>query len=661
MKAACTKYFCVNTQKYFVSTGVDAMPGPVLELRDLAVSFYTPQGEVQAVRGVDLSVGAGEVMCVVGESGCGKTVMCQSVLRLLPRHARIKRGQVILDGQDVTRVPERTLRRLRGGVASMVFQDPLQTLDPTMPVGRQIAEAVRKHEAVSRAEAFERAVRLMDMVGIERARERARLQPHFFSGGMRQRCVLAAALAAGPKLLIADEPTTALDVTIEAKMLDLLLEIRNRTGVGIVLVTHDLGVVAHVADSVSVMYAGKIVETGTAEEIFRDPRHPYTWGLMVSLPSLAEGGALNVIPGAPPALIDPPPGDAFAARDPYALAIDYEEMPPMFRVTDTHRAATWLLDPRAPRVEPPVRAVRHGDAETPPEAAVPPRGAYLVEARGIRRHFSVGRHMVIKAVDGLSFGIRPGEVFGLVGESGCGKSTTARVLAGIYAPTGGDIIYDGVRVSGAGASKAQRRRMQREVQVIFQDPAASLDPRMTVAQLVAEPYAIRRVPPDRARIADVLRDVGLDETCLARYSGELSGGQRQRVAIARSLMTDPRLIIADEPIASLDISIQAQIVMLLKRLQREKGFALLFIAHDLAMVRFLSDRVGVMLHGRLVETADTRTLFGAPAHPYTKSLLSAMHIPDPAAERSKALFEYDTAQPLSADMVEVGEGHFVLT
>lgn len=332
------------------------MSEKVLELNNLAVSFNTPEGEVEAVRGVDLSVNAGEILCIVGESGCGKTVMCQSVMHLLPPYACIKHGTMSVCGQDITNYTEKQMRKLRGSVVSMVFQDPLATLNPTIPIGKQITEAILKHQKVTKAAAKARALELLELVGIEDAANRFDLQPHFFSGGMRQRCVIAAALATNAKLLFADEATTALDVTVKAKILDLLLDIRKKTGVSIVFVTHDLGSVARIADRVAVMYAGKIVELGTAEDVFYDPRHPYTWGLLSSLPALAiETGTLRYIPGMPPPLLDPPPGDAFAVRNEYALTIDYEQMPPMFQISDTHFAATWLLDARAPKIEPPIK------------------------------------------------------------------------------------------------------------------------------------------------------------------------------------------------------------------------------------------------------------------------------------------------------------------
>lgn len=327
----------------------------VLELEHLSVEFSTPIGEVQAVRDVSLSVKKGEILAIVGESGCGKSVMCQSILKLLPKNGKITSGKILLDGNDITDYNERKMRTLRGSVASMVFQDPMTTLNPTMPVGKQITESILKHERVSKEEAKKRAIEMLDLIGIEKPEKRFSLQPHFFSGGMRQRCVLAIALALNPKLLIADEPTTSLDVTVQAKIIDLLISLRDKLGLTIIFVSHDLGVVARIADRVAVMYAGKIVEIGTAEEVFYDPRHPYTWGLMQSHPSLVKkGGKLQYIPGMPPLMLNLPDSDAFAVRNEYALRIDYEQTPPLFEVTPTHFAATWLLDERAPKIEVPV-------------------------------------------------------------------------------------------------------------------------------------------------------------------------------------------------------------------------------------------------------------------------------------------------------------------
>ena len=331
----------------------------ILKLENYSVSFNTLKGEVEAVRNINLTVNKGEILCIVGESGCGKTVTCQSVMKLLPKNSKIKSGRIILDGEDITDYKEAKMRKLRGGRMSMIFQDPLLTLNPTMPVGKQITESIIRQQKKDRETAEKMAIELLKLVGIDNPEEMYHLQPHFFSGGMRQRCVIAVALAANPKILFADEPTTALDVTVADKILDLLIDIKNKTGISIVFISHDLGAVAKIADRVAVMYAGKIVEIGTAEDIYYSPEHPYTWGLLSSLPALAiESGELYSIPGTPPILIDPPKGDAFAVRNEYALAIDYEKEPPMFKISDTHYAATWLLDKRAPKVQRPIQLER---------------------------------------------------------------------------------------------------------------------------------------------------------------------------------------------------------------------------------------------------------------------------------------------------------------
>ena len=437
----------------------------VLELRDLSVSFDTPEGEVEAVRGVSLSLAGGEILALVGESGCGKTVMCQSVMKLLPRSARIKSGRIIAGGEDVTDYTDRQMRPLRGNVFSMIFQDPMTTLNPTLPIGRQITEAILRHKKVSRKEARYRAEELLNLVGIDNPSRRMELQPHHFSGGMRQRCVLAIALAMNPKVLLADEPTTSLDVTVQTHMLDLLRGVRQKTGAGILLISHDLCVVARVADRVAVMYAGKIVEIGTVEEIFYHPRHPYTWGLLRALPFMAmQTGALRQIPGTPPSLLCPPPGDAFAERNEYALAIDYKEMPPMFEISDTHSAATWLLDERAPRVTPPPRV-----GENPKRPRRSAGGEAIVRVQNYVQHFQISRSFTVEAVRGVTFDLRQGEVFGLVGESGCGKSTIARAVMGLYTPTAGEIYFRDRLVSERKSYRRHKREIQRGTQIIFQD------------------------------------------------------------------------------------------------------------------------------------------------------------------------------------------------
>lgn len=666
----------------------------LLKVEHLAVSFQTDAGELEAVRDVSFSLRPGEVLAIVGESGCGKSVLCKSIVKLLPEKAKMKSGSIRINDTDISACKEKEMQKLRGRLFAMVFQDPMTSLNPTMTIGAQIAEAVLVHQPKLKKEAVQkRVLELMELVGIDRPEARAKLYPWNFSGGMRQRSVLAIALASDPAILIADEPTTALDVTIQAQILDLLKEIQRRLGTATILVSHDLGVVARVADRVAVMYAGKICEIGTAEEIYYDPKHPYTKGLLRSLPALSHGKeTLHTLQGMPPSLVHPPKGDAFACRNEYALAIDYEQQPPMFRVSDTHYAATWLLDERAAQVreklEQRERAELLRDAGKKDELTWKREGSVqnaserytenenrqniiehaqpdlLLDVRHLTQVFPLTKKLAVRAVDDVSFQIRRGEIFGLVGESGSGKSTVARCVMNIYRPAGGQIVYRGIDTGNRMEVRKNRVLLQQERQMIFQDSASSLNQRMKVADIVMEPMKLaHRRPPRgsyRAEAAYQLKYVGLDESCLDKYPSELSGGQRQRIAIARAVSMEPELLVADEPIASLDVSIQAQIVNLFRHLQREHGFSILFIAHDLAMVEFLCDRVGVMYHGRLVEVAPCHELYRNPLHPYTQALLSAIPIPDPRRERERKMAEFEQEYETEGVLVEVSPGHFVL-
>lgn len=531
---------------------------------------------------------------------------------------------------------------------------------------------------------YRRVIELMHLVGIEQPEERYKLYPCHFSGGMRQRCVLAIALAGEPQILFADEPTTALDVTIQAQILNLLCDIQKKLGMASILVSHDLGVVARAADRVAVMYAGKIVEIGRAEEIFYDPRHPYTWGLMRSLPAFAKlGEELYTIPGMPPTLLDLPKGDAFAPRNEFALAMDYEEEPPMFQISETHYAATWLLDIRAPKVESPVvgRGTFAPDgyrqiyirkslfAQQPSKDGLGREGEngdeVILDVRHLTHQFKLGKKAVISAVNDISFQIRKGEVFGLVGESGCGKSTVARCVMNIYRPTAGSILYQGIDVCDEKQVKAHQKMLQTSRQLIFQDAASSLNQRMKVARIIEEPMRIHHMKTPRGsfrREAEFqMKYVGLDASYLNKYPPELSGGMRQRAAIARALCMEPELLVADEPISSLDVSIQAQIINLFKHLQKEHGFTFLFIAHDLSVVRYLCDRVGVMYQGKLVEVGQAEALFKEPLHPYTKALMAAIPIPDPRLEKARKLPAFEERKwSMEGELVEKLPGHFVL-
>lgn len=632
----------------------------ILEASDLSVSFETDAGEVQAVRDVSLSLKEGEVLAIVGESGCGKSVLCKSLMKMLPGNARIKSGKILVNGIDITRYKERDMAKLRGTLFSMVFQDPMTALNPTMTIGRQIEEAIKIHNPHIKRDALEkRVIELMGLVGIDQADERRNLYPYHFSGGMRQRSVLAIALAGNPSILIADEPTTALDVTIQAQILDLFRDIQKKMHTSTIFVTHDLGVVARVADRVAVMYAGKIVELGTTEDIFYDARHPYTWGLMQALPAYAKGKEmLHAIPGMPPVLINPPRGDAFACRNEYALAIDYEKEPPMFKISDTHYAATWLLDERAPEIKPPSLVCssflaegdqREGCEETAEREKTSvaeecqndaENRETLVAVNHLTKSFSIGKRNVHKAVDDVSFLIYKGEVFGLVGESGSGKSTVANCVMNLCKPDSGEILYKEIDTCCSKEFRKNKKMLQCERQIIFQDSTSSLNPRMKVKDILSEPFRIQHITPKRGTLSEEaafqLKYVGLDQSYLGKYPSELSGGQRQRVAIARAVAMEPELLVADEPIASLDVSIQAQIVNLFRHLQKEHGFSFLFIAHDLSLVRFLCDRVGVMHDGKLVEVGNVEDIFRHPKHPYTKALIESIPIPDPRMERQRA-------------------------
>lgn len=666
----------------------------LLKVEHLAVSFQTDAGELEAVRDVSFSLHPGEVLAIVGESGCGKSVLCKSIMKFLPEKAKRKSGSIRINDTDISACKEKEMQKLRGRLFAMVFQDPMTSLNPTMTIGAQIAEAVLVHQPKLKKEAVQkRVLELMELVGIDRPEARAKLYPWNFSGGMRQRSVLAIALASDPAILIADEPTTALDVTIQAQILDLLKEIQRRLGTATILVSHDLGVVARVADRVAVMYAGKICEIGTAEEIYYDPKHPYTKGLLRSLPALSHGKeTLHTLPGMPPSLVHPPKGDAFACRNEYALAIDYEQQPPMFRVSDTHYAATWLLDERAAQVREKLEqreraellrdagkkdeltwkreesvqnaSERYTETENRQNIIEHAQPDLLLDVRHLTQVFPLTKKLAVRAVDDVSFQIRRGEIFGLVGESGSGKSTVARCVMNIYRPAGGQIVYRGIDTGNRMEVRKNRVLLQQERQMIFQDSASSLNQRMKVEDIVMEPMRLaHRRPPRgsyRTEAAYQLKYVGLDESCLDKYPSELSGGQRQRIAIARAVSMEPELLVADEPIASLDVSIQAQIVNLFRHLQREHGFSILFIAHDLAMVEFLCDRVGVMYHGRLVEVAPCHELYQNPLHPYTRALLSAIPVPDPRRERERKMAEFEQEYKTAGVLVGVSPGHFVL-
>ncbi|MGX7827094.1 ABC transporter ATP-binding protein [Actinokineospora sp. 24-640] len=621
-----------------------AAEGPVLRVEDLRVSFPSESGRVRAVRGLSYEVAPGEVLGIVGESGSGKSVSSLAVMGLLPAQARVS-GSIRFRGKELLGLGDTELSRVRGRRISMVFQDPLSALTPVYTVGDQIAEALLTHGRgrVGRQQAAKRAVELLDLVGIPNAAARAKAFPHEFSGGMRQRAVIAIAIANDPDLIIADEPTTALDVTVQAQVLDVLKTAQEVTGAGIVIITHDLGVVAGFADRLMVMYAGRAVETGQVVEVYPHPRMPYTLGLLGSIPRLdaAEKQPLVPIDGQPPSLVDLPPGCPFAPRCPLAVAACAEAEPPLFEVSAGHRAACIRTEEVA-RAD--AAAVYGVETVKEGELAALPRTERetVLEVDGLVKAFPVTKGTVFKrtvgsvrAVDGISFDIRAGETLGLVGESGCGKTTTLMEILGLDKLQAGRIAVLGKETTAL--DRASRKEIRRDVQVVFQDPMAALDPRMPVNDIIAEPMQVHGVP--RAAIAkrvpELLDLVGLRADYANRYPAQFSGGQRQRIGIARALALEPRLIVLDEPVSALDVSIQAGVINLLDELKAKLGLAYLFVAHDLSVVRHIADRVAVMYLGKIIEIGGVERVFGAPEHPYTQALLSAIPIPDPVVERRR--------------------------
>ena len=646
---------------------------PILRVDDLRVSFPSEAGRVEAVRGVSFSVGAGEVLGIVGESGSGKSVSALATMGLLPPQAEVA-GSIRFRDEELLGRTDAELARIRGKRIAMVFQDPLSALTPIFSVGDQVAEALLIHGrgTVSKQQAAQRAVELLDVVGIPHASERARAFPHEFSGGMRQRVVIAMAIANDPDLIIADEPTTALDVTVQAQVLDVLRTARELTGAGLILITHDLGVVAGVADRVQVMYAGRIVETAPVDEIFAAPRMPYTLGLLGSIPRLDVGRRQPLVPieGQPPSMVDLDPGCPFVPRCPLAIDACQVEEPPLAltaagaSVDGTtgaaagHRTACWRAgelvesEPDAAEVFgvepiqlPGAEGAEVSAAAAEQSSAVPTNGVspdVVLRVTDLAKHYPLTKGAVfrrrvgtVRAVDGVSFELRAGEVLALVGESGCGKTSTLMEILGLNTPTAGSIEVLGQDVTTL--DRAGRKAIRRDMQVVFQDPIASLDPRLPVGDVIAEPLMVHGVPAARRseRVRELLRLVGLRPEHADRYPAEFSGGQRQRIGIARALALEPKVLVLDEPVSALDVSIQAGVINLLDELRARLGLAYLFVAHDLSVVRHLADRVAVMYLGRLVEVGEVDSVFGAPYHPYTQALLSAIPIPDPAVERRR--------------------------
>ncbi|MEW2547291.1 ABC transporter ATP-binding protein [Streptomyces sp. NPDC047002] len=608
------------------------MSEPLLGIDDLHVEIAGRGRTVHALDGVSLDLAPGEALGVVGESGSGKTMTALSVLGLLPSGGSITRGTVRFDGDDLVAGGEKRLRDVRGNTIGVVFQDPLTSLNPTMTIGAQVAEPLLLHRDVTRKQAWAKAQDMLGLVGMPQPAERMRAYPHQLSGGMRQRVAIAMALVCEPKLLIADEPTTALDVTTQHQILELVDDLRTRLGMALILVTHDLGVIAHRVDRVAVMYAGRIAERAGVRPLFRAPRHRYTEALFAALPEKAVVGAteLRTIPGLPPDLSTAQHGCRFAARCGFATDVCRTEEPPLTGEGD-HAFA--CFHPVPEEAADPLDDVVPGAARHTPAVA---SGAPLLEITGLRKDFPLGggpfarRRGTVSAVGGITLTVRKGETFGVVGESGCGKTTVGRMVAGLEDPTAGTIAFAGQDL--AAMSRTQRRAHRRAIQLMFQDSTAAMDPRMRVGAILREPLVIQGVG-DRAEqdrtVAGLLDAVGLPRGAVDRYPHEFSGGQRQRLGLARALTLSPELIVADEPVSALDVSVQAQILNLMRELQRDRELTYLFISHDLAVVRYLADTVGVMYLGKLVECGPADRVYAHPLHPYTRGLLDTVNVPDP--------------------------------
>jgi len=608
---------------------------PLLEVRDLVTGF----GSTRVVDGVSFRVAAGETYALLGESGCGKSMTALSLMRLLPDGGRVTSGSVQLGETDVLALPERDMRRVRGGQMAMIFQEPMLALNPVIKVGEQIGEALSLHRKLAGPAARDAAQALLDAVGVPDAARRLDSYPFELSGGLRQRVMIAMALAGEPRLLIADEPTTALDVTIQAQVLDVLRRLKAERQMGMLLITHDLGVVAENADRVGVMYAGELVEEGARDAFFASPQHPYSRMLFEALPRPGDGGRLTTIPGQVPPLDGSLDGCRFAPRCPHAVARCRSESPG-WQAVDGQRVRCHLAGAL------PARSAREVTAQTAPSASQP-----LLQVEGLKVYFPIRRGLIqrtvghVRAVDDVSLDIQAGRTLALVGESGCGKTTVGKALLRLIEPTAGRIALGGDVMTAKNATT-----LRRQAQMVFQDPFSSLNPRMRVADILLEgmdALGVGAASQRRDAVAHLLNQVGLPDDAGGRYPHAFSGGQRQRIAIARALAVSPRLVICDEPTSALDVSVQAQILNLLKDLQDSLGLAYLFITHNLAVVEYLAHEVAVMYLGRIVEHGAAADVLRAPRHPYTQALVSAVPRIEPHAGEGIIRLAGDQPSPLN--------------
>ena len=647
---------------------------PLLRVDKLVTEIGRGADALRAVDGLSFQVAAGETYALLGESGCGKSMTALSLMRLLPVGGRIVSGGVRLGETDVLALPERDMRRVRGGQMAMIFQEPMLALNPVIKVGTQIAEALVLHQGLSGQAIRDAARALLDAVGVPDAARRLDAYPFELSGGLRQRVMIAMALAGRPKLLIADEPTTALDVTIQAQVLDVLRRLRAERRMGMLLITHDLGVVAENADRVGVMYAGELLEEGTRDAFFAAPQHPYSRMLFEALPRPGDGGRLTMIPGQVPTLDGQVRGCRFAPRCPIAVARCRVESPD-WQELNGQRVRCHLAGSL------PARSAR--DVTLHPGPAEPPQA--LLQVDGLKVHFPIRRGLIqrtvgyVRAVDDVTLSIQAGRTLALVGESGCGKTTVGKALLRLIEPTAGRIVLGGETITARNVAI-----LRRQAQMVFQDPFSSLNPRMRVADILLEgmdALGVGEAHQRRDAVAQLLRQVGLPDDAGGRYPHAFSGGQRQRIAIARALAVSPRLVICDEPTSALDVSVQAQILNLLKDLQDRLGLAYLFITHNLAVVDYLAHEVAVMYLGRIVEYGVAAEVLRAPRHPYTQALMSAVPRIEPQAGQGTVRLAGDQPSPLNPPdgchfnprcphagevcrqiypgQTELGEGHWV--